>query len=141
MAQDFLYQMYRDLALSITCQKYWGNLIAAKPLLLICICDAIKQGLVKNNRIRLEVIENLYHIYQEKLKVTTPFNYPFYFLESESFYHLRWKAEKIVTKAPSMAMLRQNIEYAYLDNALWDMLQDLEICDKFRNSIEDHYLK
>ena len=40
-----------------------------------------------------------------------------------------------------MAMLRQNIEYAYLDNALWDMLQDLVICDNFRNSIEDHYLK
>ena len=139
MTNDFQFQLYRDMALSLNCQKYKGHIIPAKPLVLISICNAIALGLVKNNRIPIEIIENQYRSLQAKYNVGTPFNYPLYFLETEPFYHLRWKDGKIQTKAPSSAMLRKNVDYAYLDNVLWDMLQDSETCTKYRESIENYY--
>ena len=72
---------------------------------------------------------------------TTPYQYPLYFLENEDFYHLKWKDNKVVTHTPSAKLIRENVKYAYLDNALWDLLQEKEMRDHFRRIIENHYLK
>lgn len=140
MVMSIQLQIYKEMALSLRCQKYKGAILPAKPLLLIGVCNAIEEGKVGNNRISLDVIENQYRLLQKKYGVKTPFNYPLYFLDSEPFYHLKWKSGKVVTYTPSATMLRENIEYAFLDNALWDLLQDEESRNYFRKCIEDYYL-
>ena len=141
MAENFQLQIYKEMALSLHCHKSKGAIIPAKPILLIGICNAIDCGLISNNRISITEVEKQYRILQKQYLVKTTFNYPFYFLDSEPFYHLKWNEKKIETNTPSVAMLRSNIEYAYLDDALWDLLQDKETRYYFRKAIEDYYLK
>ena len=66
--------------------------------------------------------------------------YPYYFMNSESFWHLKWKENYIKTKAPSAKFIRDNIEYAYLDNALWDLLQEPEVRQQLREALVSHFL-
>ena len=141
MATNIQLQIYKEMALSMHCHKGKGAILPAKPLLLIGLCYAIEAGHVGDNRVSVDELEAQYRLLQGKYGVTTPFNYPTYFLASEPFYHIKWKGEKIVTKAPSAAMLRTNVDYIYLDNALWDVLQDKSALNSFRTSIEDYYLK
>ena len=37
-------------------------------------------------------------------------------------------------------LIRENVEYAYFDNALWDLVQDQEMRNHFRTIIENCYL-
>lgn len=141
MAADFQLEIYKEMALSLHCYSRKGTILPAKPLLLIGICNAIDSNLINDNRISIVDIERQYRLLQEQYKINTPFNYPFYFLANESFYHIKWKFNKIVAKNPSMSLLRNNVDFAYLDNALWDLLQIKENRDYFRKSIEDYYLK
>lgn len=123
------------------CQRYKGTILPAKPLMLIGICNAIELGCVGDNRISINEAESQYRILQKKYNVKTPFNLPLYFLASETFYHIKWKNVQVVTNTPSALMLRNNVEYIYLDNVLWDILQDKTMRNYFRKSIEDYYLK
>ena len=81
-------QIYKEMALSMRCQRHKGTILLAKPLLLIGICNAIESDNVEDNRISLDEIESQYRILQKKYNVTTPFNYPLYFMASEPFYHI-----------------------------------------------------
>ena len=36
--------------------------------------------------------------------------------------------------------VRENIEYAYLDNALWDLLQEPQIQQQLRETLVTHFL-
>jgi len=141
MAETIQHIAYRDLILSMNCQKMNGRIIPAKPLVVLAIIDSIENKTASNNKISIEVVRGVYNNLQAEYNVGTPFQYPLYFMESESFYHLKWKGDKIKTKAPSNRMIRDNIEYAYLDNALWDLLQDSETRTNFRDAIINYYLK
>ena len=48
---------------------------------------------------------------------------------------------KVKKKAPSAKFIRDNIEYAYLDNTLWDLLQDVETREYFKERIINAYLQ
>lgn len=113
----------------------------AKPLILVSMFDLIVDGLVDRNRFDIEIIANRYSELQEVYATKTPCQYPLYFLEHEEFYHLKWKGEKVITHTPSRKLMREKVEYAYLDNALWDLLQDKETMDYFRTQIVNGYLK
>lgn len=78
---------------------------------------------------------------KKNYSATTPYQYPLYFLENESFYHLKWKNGRIKTHTPSAKLIRENVEYAYFDNALWDLVQNQEMRNHFRTIIENYYLK
>jgi predicted restriction endonuclease len=73
---------------------------------------------------------------------TTPIYIPLFHLSSEDYWHIKWKdGYKPATHAhtPSAKYLRENIEYAYLDNALWDLLQDEKARTILRESIVNHF--
>ena len=86
-------------------------------------------------------IKESYERLQKKYSATTPYQYPLYFLENESFYHLKWKNGRIKIHTPSAKLIRENVEYAYFDNALWDLVQNQEMRNHFRTIIENYYLK
>ncbi|MBR1889816.1 MAG: hypothetical protein IJ816_04215, partial [Alloprevotella sp.] len=61
----------------------------------------------------------------------------------EPFYYLKWKsATKIPRQAitPSVKFLRENIEYACLDEGLWELLQDPETRNELRDAIIQHFI-
>lgn len=57
-------------------------------------------------------------------------------MSAEPFYHIKWKKQQDrLPHDSSSKFIRENVEYAYFDNALWDLLQDKETRDYFRESI------
>lgn len=139
----FQLDLYKDAVLKITRGYYQGNPVNAKPILLIAMLDGIDNDLLKNNKIVIS--DELIQLYKEthiryNSKVT-PFYKPFYYLQFDEFWHLRWIDKEDLKTLPNLKFLRCNVEYAYLDNALWDLLQDKETRDLFRQTIENYYLK
>ena len=133
--------LYRNMLLSINQSKVGGLPNKAKPLLMLCIIDCIEEDSVMDNKILFDVIAQKYKYYLSRMTGTIAReNYPFYFLTSDDFYHLQWKRTPIKTKAPSAKFIRDNIEYAYLDNALWDLLQDPDVRKEYRDIIINYYL-
>ena len=94
-----------------------------------------------NNRIEITRIKNKYEELQKSYGATTPYQYPLYFLENEEFFHLKWKEARIKTHTPSAKLIRENVEYAYLDNALWNLLQDQQMQEYFRTILVNNFLK
>ena len=126
MRNEYLYDLYRIAFLSVKQKCTNGVTNAAKPALVIAVIEGIAAGEIKNNQIRFQEIEARYISQLEEWQPErTPLKYPFYHLEGDGFWHLKWKIsapEKRIS--PSAKYPRDNIDYAYFDNALWDILQD-----------------
>ena len=137
---SILLSLYNDAFASIHCQIYKGKLNIAKPLVIMAMLELIEQGDAVMNKFNIADIKESYERLQKNNSATTPYQYPIYFLENESFYHLKWKNSKVKTHTPSAKLIRENVEYAYFDNALWDLVQDQEMRNHFRTIIENCYL-
>lgn len=114
---------------------------AAKPALVIAVIEAIAAGEIKNNQIRFQDIEARYISTLEKWQPEkTPLKYPFYHMEGDGFWHLKWNGEQPTKRiSPSAKFLRENIDYAYFDNALWDLLQDEEARKGYIEAINKYF--
>lgn len=137
---SILLSLYNDAFASIHCQIYKRKLNIAKPLVIMAMLELIEQGDAVMNKFNIADIKESYERLQKNYSATTPYQYPIYFLENESFYHLKWKNSKVKTHTPSAKLIRENVEYAYFDNALWDLVQDQEMRNHFRTIIENCYL-
>lgn len=140
MAKDILVRYYTNVILAIKCAHVAGRLVLAKPALLLGTIDAIsKQKVVKNKLFYDNLKESYSNVCNEFRIKETPMNYPYYFLASESFWNLHWNCDPVKTKAPSEKMLHDKVDYAHLDNALWDLLQDAENRARLREAIVNHF--
>ena len=137
---QILVSFYKDAFCSLHCSIYKGKLNIAKPLLLLSILELIGDGM-QSNRIEIKKIKEKYEELQKQYAATTPYQYPLYFLENEDFFHLKWKEARIKTHTPSAKLIRDNIEYAFLDNALWDLLQDQQMREFFQTLVVNNFLK
>lgn len=141
MANDCLIDFYRICFLSMTLKSAKGRLNYAKPVLLFSVFDAIDRNVVSVNKLIYNAIKPLY---EEKLAMYqdehTPLRYPFFYMKNDGFWRLKWNPDSpVVPIAPSDKFLRDNLSFAMLDNALWDLLQDRGVRDYFRKSITDYY--
>lgn len=136
------------MLLSMTRGSYHGEPINAKPLYIIAIFKGIEDGNILGNK--LPFSPSLEHLYvytckeYEPNKIPTPFYKPFFHSKSEPFYFIKWKGGKAIDKAcrtPSAKYLRENVEYAVLDDQLWDMLQDANIREELKQSIIKYFLR
>lgn len=149
--------LYKDIVLKIKRGNSHGVFLNAKPIFVITIIDAINEGLIIGNRIDFnnKDIENLYidyyrrysssddELYRANTKVT-PYNLPFFHLNSESFYHIKWKEGVVPPKqsqSPSCRYLKDKIDYTYIDNELWELLQSHEVRYDFRNALIEKFIK
>ena len=112
--------------------------------MLISIFDMIAEGLLTKNRLYLTEIEPQYSSTYRQLqpeKTETPIHKPYFHLSSEPFYHLNWinKTTYNISRI-SAKFVRDSIEYAYFDNALWDMLQEPEVRQQLREALVSHFL-
>lgn len=128
----------------------------AKPIMILAIIEAIDEGLLLGNCIRFpnHELQKLYTtiysrnytnegIYRANMN-KTPFNMPYFHLNAEDFYHIKWKlgvTPPSQAESPSGKFLTENVDYAYLDDTLWELLQDKSVRDEYKEAIITHYLK
>lgn len=139
---------FKNCVLSMHRGLAFGVPSNAKPLFLLALIKGIDEGVLLGNKfVYGDSIEFIYRelcAYYEPNKKAAPFYKPFFHSASESYYYIKWKDGKMPEHkwhTPSPKFLRENIDYAYLDDGLWELLQDQSIRNEFRELIINYYLK
>lgn len=130
---------YTTALLTMNQKKTNGKSNIAKPILMLAIISLIEDGHIIGNQIHYdeELVDEYNRIFKNYSNSITLIQYPFYYLRNDVFYSIKGKAEK---KTPSGKYIRENIEYAYLDDGLWELLQDQTTRNEFRELIINYYL-
>lgn len=145
---------YIDKLQSIRPDKSSGRARPHKVCMMFAVIDLIEQGHINNNRIYYDnTLKNRFSWHFERLKqgndADSPF-LPFFHLKSSGIWHLSIKPEEItyfgaMTSASDSSITR-SIEYAYLDDALFQFLKSPQTSSILRNalssnldSLEDQY--
>ena len=141
MRNEHLYDFYRIEFLSVKQKCTNGLTNMAKTALIIAVIESIAAGEIKGNQIRFQDIENRYTRKLEEWQTEkTPLKYPFFHLESDGFWHLKWKGNPPDKRlSPSAKFLRENVDFAFFDNALWDILQEEEAREGYIESITKYF--
>ena len=118
-----------------------GQINIAKPIMMLAIIKCIENGGIRANRILYT--GSLITTYNELFRqfsnsAITSSVYPFYYLGSEDFYFIKGKKAHTT---PSAKFLRENVEYACLDDDLWELMQDPETRYELRDAIIKHFIK
>lgn len=123
------------MLLSVKTQIVAGKKKVAKPILLLAIIQAISENRIIKNEIKYtDELENIYlSLFQKYGEVPNPMKYPFYHLQSDGFYHIKGN---LPTKSPTPKQLKEKIEFAYLDEQFWILLQEEENRELIRQRIE-----
>ncbi|WGV26032.1 HNH endonuclease [Halotia branconii] len=102
-----------------------------KPILLLSIIDLITQYLITDNRITMsnELIDT-FKKYWEVLASSTckgsDFALPFFHLKNDNgkFWHLKYSSGYDGGRPQTIPKLKEDVDYAYLDDELFDLIQD-----------------
>lgn len=128
--------------------RIYGDIIIAKPILILSIIDGIEFSIFADNEFYISNwlenhYNNLYFQYltNSRLKKPTSIATPFWHLASDGFWHLHlYVKEQNIRKTPSRAWLIENVQYACFDDALWFLLQNREWRMRLRQYIIEHKL-
>lgn len=133
--------------MSIRQAKIRGEVIVAKPVLMLALIDGIESGVFINNRFALnEWLEEHYlslmrhYTRSSQFDKPTDINNPFWHLSTDGFWHLQLKIKEEMSMTPSKAWLKENVNYACFDDDLWVLLQNKEWRTRFRDFIVEHKL-
>lgn len=140
---------YKTLLLSISRGNTHGVFSNAKPLMMLAIIDAIEDGVIIGNKIKfidknLETKYKLISKLYEPQKSVTNIAKPFFHLSSEVFYYIKYNPEvniPTLSSSPSATFLRNNVEFAALEDELWDLLQNKDVRCEYREAMIQHFLK
>lgn len=148
MANQLRIKYYSDAFIKLHCAQVRGRKIYAKPIFLLSLIQAIEENVITENKIQYgsdnfsafhEVYKDTYLSYQPNESVTPIFK-PFYHLTYDGFWHHKLISETVAKKS-SIGYLRSNVSYAYLDEALWDLLQEPSIREQYRELIVNFFLR
>lgn len=138
---------YTERIMSIRQAKIQGEVIVAKPVLMLALIDGIDLGIFTNNRFVLnEWLEEHYmklmfkYTRQSQFDKPTEINNPFWHLSNDGFWHLQLKTKGEMRTTPSKAWLKENVSYASFDDDLWMLLQSKEWRTRLRDYIVEHKL-
>lgn len=142
------FKHYTKQIMSIRQAKIHGEIIVAKPVLLLAIIDGVEANVFRNNQFALnDWLEGRYKMLMSKYAKESQFDdltgieKPFWHLETDGFWHLNYSGEHISkSNTPSKAWLKENVDYAYFDEALWILLQNKEWRLKLRDYIVEYKL-
>lgn len=134
--------------MSIRQAKINGEVILAKPVLLVAIIDAIDEDVFQNNQFVInDWLEGRYKMLMShyakdsQFEDKTGIEKPFWHLESDGFWHLNCPGEHIYkSRTPSKAWLKENVKFASFDESLWILLQNRFWRTKLRDYIIEHKL-
>lgn len=138
---------YTKRIINIKQAKIRGEVIVAKPVLLLAIIDGISNDLFKNNELYLtEWLEARYEMLMRRYMKNSQFDKPtdisnpFWHLQSDGFWHLQLTERLQEGVTPSKRWLKENVELAYFDEDLWLLLKDMVWRTKLRDYIIEHKL-
>lgn len=144
---DQCFAFYTKRIMNIRQAKIRGEVIVAKPVLLLTIIDGIDAGVILANEVMLtEWLESRYvmlmqkHMLNSQFEKPTDISNPFWHLQSDGFWHLQFMEKPQKGTTPSKHWLKENISFAYLDDDLWLLLQEKEWRPKLRDYIVEHKL-
>lgn len=146
LQQHFVF--FTKRILNIRQAKVHGETIVAKPVLMVAIIDGIEANVFANNQFVInDWLEKHYNtlmsqfVKGSQFDATTGIEKPFWHLESDGFWHLNYQGERLSKgRTPSKAWLKESVDYAYFDEALWILLQNKEWRLKLRDYIIEHKL-
>lgn len=132
---------YRERIMHLNQNREHGRTNIAKPALLLAVIQLVDEQQICSNRFTLtmEVEKKYCDLYQQYNwnNHVTPICYPFYHLKNDGFWHIRWIGTEKVMDSPSKKFLRDNIDYVFLDDDLWFLLQHRD----WRQSLADFIIK
>ena len=138
---------YTDRTQNLRQAKIRGEIIVAKPVLLLALIDGIEAGVFRDNLFTMnEWLEDHYlslmrqYTHHSQFDKPTDINNPFWHLATDGFWHLQLRTEAGRGETPSKAWLRDNVVGARLDDELWVLLQNIEWRERLRNFIVSHKL-
>ena len=143
--QCFVY--YTKRIMSIRQAKIRGEVIVAKPILLLAIIDGIDAEVFMGNEYPLndwmeERYGKLMKQYMRDSQFDKPadISNPFWHLQSDGFWHLKYTEKPQEGVTPSKRWLKENVIQASLDDDLWQLLQNKAWRLKLREYIIEHKL-
>ena len=142
------YAHYTKCIMNIRQAKIHGEVILAKPVLLLSLIDGIDANLFKNNQFCInDRLEERYAMLMKKYTIKSQFpdvtgiEKPFWHLETDGFWHLHYHDVGVYIKhTPSKAWLKENVSFASFDDDLWILLQNEAWRMKLREYIVEHKL-
>lgn len=109
-----------------------GSVAPHKPILLLSVIELIEQGVLRHNQIPLsaELIAAFLKLWQQlgSTAYNADIGMPYFHLRSDGFWHLKPNSgfEALLSsgaKIRAVGVLRQAVEYAYLEDELFELLQ------------------
>ena len=144
---DQSFAHYTKRIMSIRQSKIRGEVIVAKPVLLLTIIDGIDADVFMGNDFPLnDWLEERYEILMKKYMRNSQFDKPadisnpFWHLQSDGFWHLKYTENPQEGVTPSKRWLKENVTLASLDDDLWLLLQNKVWRQKLRDYIVEHKL-
>ena len=138
---------YTKRIMNIKQAKIRGEVIVAKPVLLLAIIDGIDSELFIENKFLLTEwlearYEELMRMYMKNSQFDKPtdISNPFWHLQSDGFWHLQLAERPQESVTPSKRWLKEKVSYAYFDEDLWLLLKDEAWRTKLRDYIIEHKL-
>lgn len=125
---DLNYYCQSFAKLNVSSNKKHGQ-AAYKPILVLSVLEMITQGSIASNQILVsdELIDT-FKKYWNILSINSSYkgglHYPFIHLQSDGFWHLKFKETFNGLQPKTINKLREAVEYAYLDDKLFNFLQD-----------------
>lgn len=143
--QCFAY--YTKRIMNIRQAKIRGEVIMAKPVLLLALIDGINENVFVDNEFGLtEWLESRYVMLMREYTSSSQFSNvtgienPFWHLATDGFWTLQYRIDPPKGTSPSKRWLKDNVEFAFFDESLWIMLQNKVWRTKLRDYIIEHKL-
>jgi putative restriction endonuclease len=100
-----------------------------KPILILSVLELITQQSIVKNQIfvsneLIEIFKKYWSILVANSIYTDAIHYPFIHLKREGFWHIKFKDTYEGNRIKTTNKLKEKVDYAYLDNDLFDLLQD-----------------
>lgn len=139
---------YTKRILNIRQAKIRGEVIVAKPVLLLAIIDGININMFNDNKFQLtDWLETRYVMLMQQYMECSQFDKPtdisnpFWHLQSDGFWHLQFSEEPQEGVTPSKRWLKEKVTFGCFDDDLWYLLRNKVWRIKLRDYIVEHKLK
>ncbi len=129
-----------------------GRKLPHKAVLLLSILELVGSGTIKENRFELsKTIANCFATtwdsYLSGAKIPSVW-IPFWYMKSEPFWHFKASSDEnelqnLLSFAghPTVGQMRNVIKYAYVDEQLFVLLQNKQVCSTLANTLVETYLR
>ena len=138
---------YTKRIINVRQAKIHGEVIVAKPVLILTIIEGIEAEFFIKNEFQLtDWLEKQYlelmkkYMRESQFEKPTDINNPYWHLQSDGFWHLHHKTAVADGSTPTKRWLKEHVDFAYFDDDLWILLQNKVWRMKLRDYIVEHKL-